>query len=202
MKILINIFLLISCFHPYNGNAQSEAEDILARLQENFESIKDLSADITQSINGKTNLSGRIYYKRENKLRFDLERILIVSDGETNWNHNKKENKVIISNYEEEDAGLFSIELLVFDYPEECELSTYVIDDQVVLNLEPQTSTLSFNNVKLWISEENLITRALIDDSAIGLTQLDIGNYKINQNLNDSFFTYSPPEGSQIIDLR
>jgi len=182
--------------------AQSDPGEFMQVIQERFNTLTDLSANFTQSINGSANLTGKVYYKKEDKIRFELTNILIVSDGETNWNYNKKENKVIISSYDDEDAGLLSIERIIFEYPEECELSTYMFENQEVLMLVPQTSTFNFNSVKLWINDDNLISRVLVDDPAAGLVQIDLTNYSVDKNLPDSKFTFTPPEGSKIIDLR
>ena len=182
--------------------AQSDPGELMQSVQEKFNALTDLSANFTQSVNGSTNLTGKVYYKKNDKIRFELAKILIVSDGETNWNYNKKENKVIISSYDEEDAGLLSIERIIFEYPEECELSTYMVENQEVFMLVPQTSTFSFNSVKLWINDDNLIFRVLIDDPAAGLVQIDLTNYSVDKNLPDSKFTFTPPEGSKVIDLR
>ncbi|RKY90243.1 MAG: hypothetical protein DRQ01_09505 [Ignavibacteriae bacterium] len=182
--------------------AQNDPGELIQSVQEKFNALTDLSANFTQSVNGSTNLTGKVFYKKNNKIRFELTKILIVSDGVTNWNYNKKENKVIISSYDEEDAGLLSIERIIFEYPEECELSTYMVENQEILMLLPQTSTFSFNSVKLWINDDNLISWVLIDDPAAGLVQIDLTNYSVDENLPDSKFTFTPPEGSKVIDLR
>jgi chaperone LolA len=182
--------------------AQSDAEDLLKKVQNKFDTITDLSADITQSVKGKANLSGKVYYKKQNNLRFEFNNILIVSDGETSWNYNKKENKVIITSYDNESTNHLSIDKMIYEYPSECSISTYDFEGQKVLVLEPKTSSLNFNSVKLWINEDDLITKALFDDPAAGLVQIDLSNYKLNQNLPGSKFSFTPPEGSQIIDLR
>jgi len=196
------LFLLILLLSTKLVIAQNDPNQLLEAVQEKFNALTDLSANLSQSVNGSVNVQGKVYFKKENKIRFEFTNILIVSDGETNWNYNEKENKVIISSYDEEDAGLLSIERIIFDYPDECELSTYMIDDQVVLKLVPQTSTFNFNSVKLWIADDNLVSRVLIDDPAAGLVQIDLTKYSIDKILPDSKFTFTPPEGSKVIDLR
>jgi outer membrane lipoprotein-sorting protein len=42
----------------------------------------------------------------------------------------------------------------------------------------------------------------LIDDPATGKIEIVLSKYQLNKNLPDSFFQFSPPEGSQVIDLR
>ena len=75
--------------------AQSDPGEFMQVIQERFNTLTDLSANFTQSINGSANLTGKVYYKKEDKIRFELTNILIVSDGETNWNYNKKRTKLL-----------------------------------------------------------------------------------------------------------
>jgi outer membrane lipoprotein carrier protein len=128
--------------------------------------------------------------------------MLIVSDGETSWNYNEQQNKVIITNYDTEGNKILSLRQIIFEYPDECELSTYDSEGEKVLQLIPQNNSLSFNSVKLFITDDNLISKVLIDDPSTGSIQVFLSNYKINKNLSDSLFSFSPPEGSQVLDLR
>ena len=198
-----NIFILIlTIFFYSNLIAQNDAEALLKSIQDKFDSINDLSANITQSVNGKVNLKGKVFYKKENNLRFEFKNSLIVSNGETSWNYNKKQNKVIITSYDTEGNKIFSIRQMIYEYPKECELSTYESEGENVLQLVPGNNSLSFSSVKLFITNDNLISKVLIDDPASGSIQVDLSDYQINKNLPDSLFTFTPPEGSQVLDLR
>jgi len=195
--IIIIIFSFVS-----QSFAQENAGVLLKKIQDKFNSINDLSAQITQSVNGQVNLKGKVYYKKENHLRFEFKNILIVSNGETSWNYNEKQNKVIITDYENEGNKILSIRQIIYEYPEDCELSTFELEGKMVLQLIPKDGTFSFNSIKLFIDGSDLITKALIDDPATGTIQIDLLNYQLNKNLDDSYFSFSPPEGSQILDLR
>jgi outer membrane lipoprotein-sorting protein len=175
---------------------------LLKKIQDKFDSINDLSAQITQSVNDQVNLKGKVYYKKENYLRFEFKNILIVSDGETSWNYNEKQNKVIITDYENEGDKILSIRQIIYEYPEDCEMSTYELEGNKVLQLIPKDDTFSFNSIKLFIDGDDLITKALVDDPATGTIKIDLTDYQINTNLPESFFNFSPPEGSQVLDLR
>jgi outer membrane lipoprotein carrier protein len=204
-KIMIvrNIFILIITLIFCNSIiAQDDAKALLKDIQNKFDSINDLSAEITQLVNGKINLEGKVYYKKENHLRFEFNNMLIVSDGETSWNYNEQQNKVIITNYDTEGNKILSLRQIIFEYPDECELSTYDSEGEKVLQLISQNNSLSFNSVKLFITDDNLISKVLIDDPSTGSIQVFLSNYKINKNLSDSLFSFSPPEGSQVLDLR
>jgi len=185
-----------------SGTAQDNADAVLKNIQDKLNSITDLSAQITQSVNGKVNLKGKVFYKKDNCLRFEFDNMLIVSDGETSWNYNKKQDKVIITDYDTEGNKILSIRQIIFEYPEDCELNTIESEGKKVLELIPKDDTFSFNSVKLFIDSENLITKVLVDDPATGTIQIDLSNYQLNKNLPESYFQFSPPEGSQVLDLR
>ena len=191
------IFFTVNC-----GIAQSNAEELLTKIQNKFLSINDLSAQLVQSINGKVNLKGKVFYKKENYLRFEFDNVLIISDGETSWNYNKKQDKVVITNYENEGGKILSIRQLIFNYPEDCELKTFEAGGKSNLELIPNDDTFSFNSIKIFTDPDNLITKILVDDPATGNVQIDLSKVELNKNLPDSYFQFSPPEGSQVLDLR
>jgi outer membrane lipoprotein-sorting protein len=197
--ILASILVLNSINYSI---AQDNADAVLKIIQDKFDSINDLTAQLTQSVNEKVNLKGKVFYKKENHLRFELDNMLIVSDGETSWNYNKKQDKVIITDYDTEGNKILSIRQIIFEYPENCELKTFKSEGKKVLVLIPKDDTFSFNSVKLFIDSENLITKVLVDDPATGTIQIDLSNYQLNKNLPDSYFQFSSPEGSQVLDLR
>jgi outer membrane lipoprotein carrier protein len=198
MKILITILVL---FLSTIGFAQN-AESVLKSLQNKFDSITDLTADVTQKNNGQSNLTGKMYFKKENNIRFELGNQTIVVDGKTSWNYNKKNKKVIISDYDEAGSGLLSINYLVYQYPSECDLSLSTEGSNQLLILKPKSKKNNLGEVKLYISKENLIDKALISNPASGTVEVSFSNYKLNQNLPDSKFSFTTPEGTTVVDLR
>lgn len=202
MKSVITSIFFISVLFLSNSLGQANPQELLKNIQDKFNSINDLSADLAQSVNGKINLKGKVFYKKENHLRFEFENNVIVSDGETSWNYSKKQNKVIISDYDSEGNKILSIRQLIYEYPEDCKLSMSEVDGIKTLELIPQDDTFTFNSIKLFVDSENLIIKVLIDDPATGNIQVNLSDIQINKGLADSYFQFSPPEGSQIIDLR
>ncbi len=202
MQIKVIFVCVTLVFFLDSSFAQENAQEVLKNIQNKFSTINDLSAELTQSVNGNLNLKGKVYYKKENNLRFEFKNILIVSDGETSWSYNQKDDKVIITDYESEGNKILSMRQIIFDYPQDCDLSTFESEGKTILELIPKDDAFSFSSIKLFIDGDNLITKALIDDPASGAIQIDLSNYQLNKNLPDSFFQFSPPEGSKVIDLR
>ncbi|HEY6437108.1 MAG TPA: outer membrane lipoprotein carrier protein LolA [Ignavibacteriaceae bacterium] len=196
-------FICISLILFFTSSfAQDNAQEVLKNLQDKFTSINDLSAQLTQSVNGNVNLKGKVYYKKENQIKFEFKNILIISDGETSWSYNQKDDKVIITDYESEGNKILSIRHLIFEYPENCDLQVSESQGKKILELIPKDDASSFSSIRLFIDGDNLITTAIIKDPASGEIKIDLSDYQLNKNLPDSFFHFSPPEGSQVIDLR
>ena len=198
MKIIFSLFYLV---YSTIGFAQN-AESVLKSLQDKFDSITDLSVDITQKSNGKSSLGGKMYFKKENNLRIEFGNQTIVADGKTSWNYNKKEKKVIISNYDEAGAGLLSINYLIYQYPSECDLSLSSEGGRQILNLKPKSKRNNLGEVKLYITKENLIDKAVISNQATGTMEVLFSDYELNQKISDSKFAFTAPEGTSVVDLR
>jgi outer membrane lipoprotein carrier protein len=202
MKNILRILITIIFVFTITAYSQNDAVKIMRDLQSKFDTIRDLSVKFTQSTNGKIKLAGMLFIKKENKLRIDAKNLIIITDGKTFWNYNKKENKIIISSYDENDPGVFSINELVYVLPAESNIELTNDNGQNVLKLTPNSYEYNFDNVKLWLSEDNLINKVELNDAAMGEVEVKFSNYQLNQNLNDSDFSFTPPEGSRIIDIR
>ncbi|MFZ1518448.1 MAG: outer membrane lipoprotein carrier protein LolA [Ignavibacteriaceae bacterium] len=198
MKTILSIVIL---FYSTASFSQS-AESVLKSLQNKFDSITDLSVDVNQKSNGKSSLSGKLFFKKENSLRMEFGGQTIVADGTTSWNYNKKDKKVIISKYDEAGSGLLSINYLIYQYPSECDLSLSSEGSKTVLVLKPKSKRNSLGEVKLVINKENLIDKTVITNQSAGTMEVGFSNYKLNQNLSDSKFTFTAPEGTTVVDIR
>ena len=198
MKTILSLLFFV---FSVIGFAQ-DAESVLKSLQDKFDSITDLSVDVNQKSNGKSSLSGKMYFKKENNLRLEFGNQTIVTDGKTSWNYNEKEKKVIISNYDDAGAGLLSINYLIYKYPSECELSLSSEDGMQILNLTPKSKRNNLGEVKLFITKENLIDKAVILNQATGKMEVLFSNYKLNQKIAHSKFSFTAPEGTSVVDLR
>lgn len=198
MKILLSIILFVFSTYSFSQTAES----VLKSLQNKFDSITDLTTDVTQKTNSKASFSGKMFFKKDNNLRIEFGNQIIVADGKTSWNYNRKDKKVIISNYDEAGSGLLSINYLVYQYPSECELSLSSEGSKQILNLKPKSKRNNLGEVKLFINQENLIDKAVITNSGTGAMEVSFSNYKLNQNISDSNFTFSTPEGTSVVDLR
>jgi outer membrane lipoprotein carrier protein len=199
---MINIISFLLLF-TVGLNYYTVGDKLLRNLQNKFNEVKDLSAEFKQSTSGRAVVSGKFLFKKEDKLRIEFKNSILVSDGSTNWNYNQKENKVIISKNDDSNASPFSLQKVIFDYPKECMVSSEMDDGTEVLILTPnKESSIGYSLIKIWLNNENLIIRIILKDKADNQIQIDFSKYKVNQKIADSKFSFTPPEGSKVIDLR
>lgn len=175
--------------------------DLLKAVQAKYNSINTLSVDFSKSSGNKVDFTGKLYLKKENKLRIELRNNTIISDGETFWNYSKKENKVIINNYDAAEPTELSLNTFINVYPSRSSVSEGVEDNYKTLTLKPKSSELDFSSAKLYINSDNLVDKVIIEGNS-GKSTITFSDYMLNKDIQNSVFTYSPPKGIKVIDLR
>lgn len=208
MNILkISFVILISFF--VNAVYSQDAQEIIKNVQSKYNSTKDAQASYSQSIkysSGSTqSSSGTIYIQKEDKYRIESKNEIIVTDGVTSWSYSKKKKQVVIDNYKN-DGNTFSPNKFLFNYPENfySDLDgseTISGSDCYVLKLSPRHKG-SVKSAKIWVDkEENLIKKITINSSESSTTY-SLKKITLDAGLASSKFTFSPPEGVEVIDLR
>jgi len=193
--IFILIFSLLTGF--------SNGQTMLEKVQKKFYSIKDFTADFVQKSDGALNLSGKIKFKQKDKIRIEVGNILIVSDGKTNWNYNKKTNKIIISNIEEETPSIFSINQLINNIPSKGMVSERKDSNYNIIKVEfNDSSGINLDFAELYFNNSYKIKKILLKGDSFGILEIYLTNYKENVELKNSIFELTPSKGTEIIDLR
>ena len=208
-KLLFNfVAVTLLFFIPFGLiNAQS-GKETLKKIQNKFKSITDFSADFSQTIflpNSKQggSLSGKFYYKRKNKFIVELKNSTIISDGETVWNYDSRQKRVVISSFSD-DPTSFSLERYIFDYPALCivNLVSNEKGKDEIIELVPKDNNIDFQSAKIWKNSDDMISKMEVVDLADTKYTFQLSSIKINQDIPDSKFDFTPPKGIKIIDLR
>jgi chaperone LolA len=180
------------------------AEEVLKKVQTKYNSVEDFSADFKQSTGGNSEreFAGKFFYKKTDKFKISFQNLVIVSNGETIWNFDKRLNRVVINSVEN-DPSSFSISRIIYDYPEQCSLNLKDKSGELdILVLVPKNSELAFAAAELAVDREGLIRRLEITDKMGNAYLFQMDNIETNKGLRDSIFEFYPPEGIRIIDLR
>lgn len=193
---MIFVLFLFSIF-----TLQSTELNSIEKLQHKFENISNLEADFIQSSNGKNLMSGKFYFSQKNNYRIELKNNTIISDGNSIWNEDKKRNKVIISNIND-DPLAFSLREYIYEYPKYCKISEEKVTEGTIMSFTPKNSDLNFKLAKLWIGTENLINKIEVFDFGGNSFLFEFRKIQINKSFNMGLFTFKDNGKLKIIDLR
>lgn len=201
MKLKILLLLFIPAF-IYSQSAR----EVLSSLQTKFQSTKDFTADFVQvtktgSDKKEFRSSGKIYYKKGNKFKIEMKDQLLVTDGKTVWNHNARQNKVIITNYASEPSVL-SLDKYILEYPRQCEPSFAGNSGNKIIELKPKKKNAGFKEIIIFPSETSILSKVEFTDANGNYFSFEFSNVKLNENLSNRQFSYTVPKGTRTVDLR
>jgi chaperone LolA len=193
-------------------SAQS-VEDIVEEIQDRYDNLKYFSADFTQvekfNLTGTENKTkGKIFVRDGVKYRLETDDRTIVTDGTTVWTWSVFNNQVLIDRAKKDDGAMLPRDLL-FKYPREYYASlleevTYNGRDHYVLKLDPKEDTHGYiKTMKIWVDTDSyLISKIEYTDLNDNTSAFEISKINTKKELPDALFTFTPPQGSEVIDLR
>lgn len=210
--ILPFLLLLGVLHHPLSVSA-GEGDAIIQQVRKAFRELTTLTAqfEVRYGVAGVDTMSreaGRFFMSDSGRFRMETPRQTIACDGQTIWMYNPLENQVIIRSVAGGVNDLITPKRLLYDYPE---LYTVIqVDhDQIsghpcdVLVMKPKSETDPTRQVKVWVDRQSHLTRKFfVEDLADNVTVFEFKNFQPGVDLPDDIFQFSPPQGTEIIDLR
>ncbi len=193
-------------------NAQSQALELLDKLQKKYEKVNDATFMFSQTTylplaKVTQHVAGTIRMKKNNRYRIEMENELLVTDGVNVWRLNKVKKQVLIDKYKEDPKNL-SPERLFLSIPKEYDairIGSEVIEKRelTIIKLTPKSESSALKSIKLWIDDDELVVRKVetINFSDAHSTY-NISKFSMNAGVSDSMFIFIPPEGVEVIDLR
>ena len=186
-----------------------DAQEIIRKVQSKYDNISDAKATFTQTVKGSggkgNSSSGVIYIKKQNNYRIEAGNQIIITDGVTSWVYSPNKKRVVIDNYKD-DGSTFSPNKFLFSYPENF-YSDLEGEETIggtacyVIKLTPRSGS-NVKSAKIWIDKnEDLIKKITIstNQSTSTYTLKDI---TLDAGVSSSKFTFTPPSGVEVIDLR
>lgn len=211
-RSILSKFLIFAVFCTnLNIFAQDDitAQDVIQNVQNTYKDITDAKASFSQTIKfnkaKSQTTSGTLYIKKESKYRIETGSQIIVTDGSTSWSYTPSKKQVIIDYYKE-TGNTFSPNKYLFQYPENfySDLTgTEKISgkDVYVLSLKPRESGY-VKSAKLWVGKDDWIIKKINIVTDESTSTYSIKNIQTNIGVSNSKFTFTPPEGTEVIDMR
>lgn len=192
------------------ANAQS-AESVFERLKEKYDTIESLRAEFSQTMTSsymddEATSSGVLIVQGES-YRVETAGQTLVTDGNVTWVYMPSQNQVLINDHVN-DEQTFSITEFLFEYDENfnaSDVETTTLNGQrhFVLTLTPKKDDAFFTEATLSMREQDdLITQLRVVD-VNGTTMLfNLENIQLNPSLAEDVFSFTPPQGTEVVDLR
>jgi outer membrane lipoprotein-sorting protein len=197
MKTLLTFVITIILVLTGTSSAQGQ---VIKSIQKKFNSLSDISATYSQYNGSKLVVTGTFSYKKVEKVRLSFGNNMIISDGVTNWNIDKKQKKVIISKFDKKSVSILSVNNLINVVPGDCDIVESG-KDKVVMTPK-KGKMLGFKSVEITKDAQDLISSIKIEDNAKNIMKIDFSGYTLNKNLPDTEFSYKPSGDYKVVDLR
>jgi chaperone LolA len=213
VKIILSKLLILGVIlsNPavFSQEDDITAQEVIQNVQSAYKDITDAKASFSQTVkfkksNAQTS-SGTLYIKKENKYRIETGSQTIVTDGSTSWSYTPSKKQVVIDYYKE-TGNSFSPNKYLFQYPENFYSDLTGTDkingkDVYVLSLKPRESGY-VNSAKLWVGKDDWMIKKIIIVTDESTSTYSVKNLQTNTGLSNSKFSFSPPEGTEVIDMR
>lgn len=205
------VLTVFALFNSVSPAAAQDAEDVFERLKDKYDSIESLRAEFSQTMSSsymdEQATSHGVLIASGEKYRVETEGQTLVTDGEVTWVYMPSQQQVLINDYME-DEQTFSVNEFLFDYDERFKLSdvqTSTLDgeDHFVVSLEPKSKDAFFTEATLSMrARDNVVTRLQVVDVNGTTMVFRLTNIQINPTLDAGVFSFTPPTGAEVVDLR
>lgn len=211
-RILCIITIGLLAFSTSEVNALSP-KSALKKLNKHYRQIETLKADFTEqfewAMTGETvTRVGQVLITSDDRFRIETNDQLLVSDGIDIYRYNIVTQKVIIESVAGSSENMLPRHLLL-DFTDE--FDAVGIEELPVnktkgfrLDLVPENpQDVLLVDATIWASEEDLVLRRFkITDLNGNTTTYTFENISFDQPVDPSQFSFTPPEGAELFDLR
>jgi outer membrane lipoprotein carrier protein len=219
--VLIEILVLAPLGGPPDLNAATDnrnlsVDQILDRVENKY-TDSEFSADFIQKSFLKAmdiidQASGKVYIKYPGKMRWEYEkpdRQIFITDGEKLWVYRPDDNQVQVGkapSFFKSGKGasfLSDISLVRQKFDISLKKGKQNEDDPFYyLKLIPREKTLDITEILLMVSKQTFNVVQIISIDLYGdENRIDLLNFAFGVNLDDSLFSFSIPEGADVLQL-
>jgi chaperone LolA len=207
------IVVVSSLLGALSFSSEKSNEQLLERLQRNYDATTDFTADFRQetevkTLNRRLKAFGRVTFKRPGKMLWRYEEPkgqFALADGKHLYFYQPEQNQIIktpLKNAFRSDIPL-SFLLGMGNLKKDFVASLKSTDENVhVLRLEPKAESGGFSEIFLTVNRESFdIIGASVRDAAGNLTTVAFSNLRKGVGVNDCLFALRVPDGVDVVEM-
>ncbi|MBP8975255.1 MAG: outer membrane lipoprotein chaperone LolA [Bacteroidetes bacterium] len=212
MKIKYLLLMLIPFLISFAKDEELTVQYVTEQLQKRYEKIDDATIQYTQKVKFgfsqiEQSFEGTLISKKPKFYRIESELQTVVTDGTTVWAYSPANKQVLIDHYRENQNSI-SPEQFMLNLPSQY-YATLVGKEKekdhvvVILKLIPKDDRSFVQSVKMWIDTSTwMIMKIDIVDVNDTETTYTVNSINFNTGVKEKIFTFIPPDGVDIVDLR
>jgi outer membrane lipoprotein carrier protein len=191
------------------GPATVNLDMLLDRMQQHYRATKSFSAKFNETITragaAPLHRSGTIYYEKPGKLRWEFEGSqpeTIVSDGKTIYDYDPALNQVVETPLAQASRSNAAAAFLlgVGNVKRDFKAEAIIAPDSGGLVHVALTPKQGGQRIEAGIDRKTYnIAMLSISDAMGNRTNLSFSNIELNRPLHASLFTFTPPDGADIV---
>ncbi len=190
--------------------AAQSADAVVERLQKRYEAISGLEATFTQTMSSEfletpESSEGRIVLSGK-QMRIETGRQTFVTDGVVTWLYDTEVDEVLVNDYVEEE--MFPVREFLFDYDDTYEVvgveQASAAGERVqIVRLRARDESSPYREIAITVRDrDDVITKLDILDVNETRMIFELKDVVLNPDLVPATFSFSPPDGTTVIDLR
>lgn len=194
------------------GSAAAQPDTLsLTDVQEAYDTLDGLEATFTQLISSDfasdtTRVEGTVLLSG-NKYRVQTPDQTVITDGATTWIYTPADSQVVVNDTGSDATQVTPKTFLTASadrYRITASTSTTRGDrPHTKLTVTASDSSSRFRDATLWVRRaDRVVTRMQATDRNGSTLDLRLDDIVVNPSLQDSSFTFSPPSGVEVVDLR
>ncbi len=210
LTVLITFFVFADC-----SFGDDNIDMILSNIEKKNSSVKDMQANYSQTVtyfstNEKTKTEGIFKHKKQdyiNLIQLSPERQYVYIDGKTITTYVPANKQAIVEKWKnvvENDVMLTSVfkfsknfKLLKKDYDIELQNETNVDYSFLIIPKDKKEKW----SMRITINKANSLVSASSFNNGNFKVDIEIKNYKINNNFSNDVFKFSAPKNVEVIEL-
>ena len=211
------ILVLSGIFLPYSFSYGNSLDTVITKVQQSYDAVEGFKARFVQESMVKSlgaaqvlKAEGEVSFKKDGKMYWDYQQPTpqkIISNGKELWFYEPEDKQVTVSKVGGGLQSQISADLLNGNASLKRDFKVRLItseaeknEGRIVLELMPKTAQSPFNRVILKLDDKNFqIYQTEVYDLFDNVTRITFSRVKINANLHDSLFTFTPPKGVEIL---
>lgn len=208
----VNLMMLFF-FTSANLFAGEDAQSVIKKVQSKYKKTESFVFDFDYHFKWKLtgqrqDLQGKLFFKKENNIRYELGQQLNITNGETVWQYSELNNQVLIDKLKKNSKSLFMPKYFLFDYLDK--FIAEVIKVEMVkgrqiymLKLDPRDKDDFVQSMKIWVPSDTWITEKIeYTDLEGNSISYEFTHVEIDVALDPKLFNFQVEQGMEVIDLR